>query len=244
LDKELKKQIKEDELVSVYQHAAAWWGGHRESARLTLGVVAVIVAVAGGLALYQSRRNEAAALAFADAFETMQATVTSALPAGADKPVGLSFATAEEKYKKAAAAFEGIDRRYPTLAVGRRAKYFGALARLELGDAAAAETALKELAARRDLKELEPTLARLALGDVYRRTGHLDQAIDAYRQFADDATVPFPRDYALMSLGGAQEEAKKPAEAKATYERLVQEFPASLYSPEARRRADFLGSAS
>jgi outer membrane protein assembly factor BamD (BamD/ComL family) len=244
VDKELKKQIREDELVTAYQKSAAWWVTHRESARLAVGIVALLAAAAAAVVFYQGQRNETAAKAFADAFEVMEAPVTSVLPPGADKPTGLSFATPEEKYKSAAAAFEGIDRRYPSLPLGRRAKYMGALARLEMGDAAAAESALKELAARRDLKELEPTLARLALGDLYRRTGRLDQAIEAYQQFAADTTVSFPRDYALLSLGETQEEAKKPGEAKASYERLVQEFPASVYSPEARRRADFLGSAS
>jgi tetratricopeptide (TPR) repeat protein len=128
--------------------------------------------------------------------------------------------------------------------VGQRARYLGAIARLELGETATAETVLKDLAARREAGALEPALARLALAELYRRVGQLDKAIEAYRQFAGDTTVPLPRDYALMSLGAAQEEAKKPAEARASYERLLQEFPASVYSAEARRRADFLGSAS
>jgi outer membrane protein assembly factor BamD (BamD/ComL family) len=244
LDKELKRQIKEDELVTVYQRAATYWGSHKDGLRLAIGVVVLVVAVVAGISFYQGRRTEAANLAFAEAFEVMKAPVIANLPAAADKPTGVHFATSEEKYKQAAAAFEGIDRRYPSLAVGRRAKYFGALARLELGDAAAAEASLKELAARKDLKELEPVLARLALADLYRRTGQLDKAIEAYQQFVGDPAVALPRDYALMSLGQTQEEAKKAKEARSSYERLVQEFPASLYAPEARRRADFLSSAS
>jgi TolA-binding protein len=118
------------------------------------------------------------------------------------------------------------------------------LARLELGDSATAETVLKDMAARREAGALEPALARLALAELNRRVGKLDQAIDAYQQFASDAAVPLPRDYALMGLGTAQEEASKPADARATYERLLQEFPASVYAPEARRRAEFLGPAS
>jgi outer membrane protein assembly factor BamD (BamD/ComL family) len=156
----------------------------------------------------------------------------------------LHFATAEEKYKKAAAAFEGIERRYPSLEAGQRAKYFGALSRIELRDFGAAEKVLKEMAVPREAGALEPALARLALAELYRRSGDLDKAIDAYRQYAGDTTVPTPRDYALMGLASAQEEAKKPAEARASYERLLEEFPASVYAPEARRRAEFLGARS
>lgn len=244
MDKELKKQIKEDEILSGVQHLAIWVGAHRDEVRLTAGIVVLLAVVGGGFAWYTSQRRQEANAAFAEAFEVMGASVTADQPAGSDKPAGLSFATAEEKYKKAAAAFEGIERRYPSLPVGQRARYLGAIARLELGETATAETVLKDLAARREAGALEPALARLALAELYRRGGQLDKAIEAYRQFAGDTTVPLPRDYALMSLGAAQEEAKKPAEARASYERLLQEFPASVYSAEARRRADFLGPAS
>jgi tetratricopeptide (TPR) repeat protein len=244
LDKGLKKHIKEDELVSGFQKLLAWGMSHRDEVRLTAGIVVVVAAVVGGVSYYTSHRRLEAGLAFAEAFEVMSAKVTSDLPAGADKPTGLSFATSEEKYKKAAAAFEGIGRRYPSLPVGQRALYFGALARLELGDTAAAETVLKDIAARREAGALEPAVARLALAELYRRGGQLDKAVESYRQFAGDTTVPMPRDYALMELASCQEEAKKPAEARASYERLLQEFPASVYAQEARRRAEFLASAS
>ena len=174
-------------------------------------------------------------------FEVFNAPVTAEQPPGSDKPSGLVFATADEKYKKAAAAFEGIERRYPSLALGQRAKYFGALSRIELREYTAAEKVLKEMAGQREAGALEPALARLALAELYRRSGDLAKAIEAYRQYAGDTTVPTPRDYALMGLASAQEEAKMPEEARASYERLLQEFPASVYAPEARRRAEFLG---
>ena len=244
MDKEIRKHIKEDEIVSGFQKLVVWAGSHKDEVRLTTGIVVVLAAVAGGVAFYTGQRQQEAALAFAEAFEVLSAPVTADQPAGADKPTGLAFATAEEKYKKAAAAFEGIERRYPSLPVGQRARYFGAIARLELGDSAAAETVLKDIAARREAGALEPALARLALADLYRRGGQLDKAIEGYRQFAGDTTVPLPRDYALMGLASAQEEAKKPGEARASYDRLLQEFPASVYAQEARRRSEFLASAS
>jgi TolA-binding protein len=244
LDRELKRQIKADEILSGVGKLMVWAGAHRDEVRLTTGIVVVLAAVTAGVVWFTSQRRQEAEQAFSEAFEVLGAPVTADLPAGAEKPTGLSFATSAEKYQKAAAAFEGIERRYPSLLVGQRARYFGALARLELGDSGTAETVLKDIAARREAGALEPALARLALAGLYRRGGQLDKAIEGYRQFAGDATVPLPRDYALMSLGEAQEEAKKPAEAKASYERLLQEFPASVYAQEARRRAEFLASAS
>jgi tetratricopeptide (TPR) repeat protein len=241
LDRELKKHIKEDELVTGFQKVMAWATSHRDEVRLSAGIVLVLAAVGAGVFYYTSHRRQEAALAFAEAFEVWNAPVTSEQPPGADKPTGLSFETADEKYKRAAAAFEGIDRRYSSLAVGRRAKYFGALSRIELRDFGAAEKVLKEMAAQREAGAIEPALARLALAELYRRSGELDKAMDAYRQYAGDATAEAPRDYALMGLASVQEEAKKPEDARASYERLLQEFPTSVYAPEARKRAEFLG---
>ena len=115
---------------------------------------------------------------------------------------------------------------------------------MEAGQATEAEKVLGQVAALRAPEALEPALARLALGELYRRSGKIDQAVDAFRQVVDDAQAPVPRDYALISLAATLEEAKRPTEARAAYERLGQDFPASVYAGEARRRAEFLQTAA
>ena len=47
-----------------------------------------------------------------------------------------------------------------------------------------------------------------------------------------------------MSLAGTLEDAKRLAEAVAAYKRLTEEFPASVYAGEARRKADYLQTAA
>jgi tetratricopeptide (TPR) repeat protein len=241
LDRELKKQIKEDEIVSGFQKAAGWASQHAHEVKLVGGIVLVVAAAAAAFGFYAGKRRQDAAAAFAEAFAVWKAPVVAELPPGSEPPPGLTFASAQEKYKKAAADFEGIARRYPTLPAGRRARYLGAVARIELGEFAAAESVLQELVATGEARALEPALARLALADLHRRSGQLEKAIEAYRQYASDPNGAAPRDYALLSLGATQEEANKPADARASYQRLLEEFPASVYAPEARRRAEHLG---
>ena len=165
------------------------------------------------------------------------------LPPGADKPAGLQFATAAEKYQKAAAAFDGVERRYGSLPAGRRARYYAALCRIELEDYAEAEKALDRLVAESDRSSLESGLARLTLADLHRRRGETDKAVAAYRQLVDDASLAVPRDHVLMSLAGTLEDARRVKEARASYRRLTEEFPASVFLSEARRRADDLQTA-
>lgn len=244
MKKELKQQIKRDEFVSGIELAASWAGTHRNELRIGLGV-AVVVAVAGAALVYvQGNRAREAETAFREAVTTYQAPITAEIPAGTDKPAGKVFATADEKYKAAAAAFDGVERRYGTLAVAERARYYAALCRIEMHQYPEAEKALRAVASQRDPARLEPSLARLALADLLRRQGQVDQAVDEYRTIAGDRTLPVPRDYAMMSLAATLEDAKRLSEAGAAYKRLTEEFPASVYAAEARRKAGFLQSAT
>lgn len=242
MKKELKKQIKRDELVTGVEHAASWVKAHEKEVRV--GVVAVVAlgALAFSVVALNRSRERAAEDAIAAALETFEAPVLSEQAPDAPKPAGIVFATADEKYRKAAAAFDGVERAYPSLAVGQRARYYGALARIELGDKAAAEKALGEVAALKG-DGLEPALARLALAGLQRRNGALDKAADAYKQLAEDPSFPLPRDHALMDLGSTLEQASRLGEAKAAYRRLIEEFPESVYAADARRRAEFLSTA-
>jgi hypothetical protein len=148
------------------------------------------------------------------------------------------FATAEEKYKTAAAAFEGVERRFGSSKTALRAKYYAALSRIELGQYPEAEKALRELQSQG--AGLEPELARVALANLYRRSGEVDKAVEAYRGLATNPSANMPRDFALLSAAQTLEDAKRWADARAAYRQVFEEFPASVYASEARARTEYL----
>jgi tetratricopeptide (TPR) repeat protein len=242
LKKELRQQIKQDEFASWLEQALAWVTSHRDEVRIGGGVALVLVAAFGALAYFQGQRTREANQAFEDAMAAFEAPVAAQLAPGADRPAGQVFATADEKYKTAAAAFEGVVRRFGSLDVGSRARYYGALCRFELGQYADAEKALKELQSGQG-KPLVSDLARLGLAQVYRRSGEVDKAVDAYRSIASDPQTTLPRDYALREMAGTLEDARRYADARQAYQELLQEFPASVYAGEARQRSEYLASA-
>src|SRR6266542_2734304 len=173
MKKEFKEQIKRDEFATGLKNAAEWARTHQHEVRIAIGVAVVVGTAAGGLAYVQGSRQREAERAFMEAVAIYEAPVASELAPGADKPTGPVFPSAEEKYKTAAAAFDGVERRHATLPVAVRAGY-----------------------------------------------------------------------YALMSLAATLEDAKRLAEAVAAYKRLTEEFPASVYAGEARRKADYLQTAA
>jgi hypothetical protein len=240
LKKELRDEMKQDEFASGLEQMVAWVAAHRDELRIGAGVAIVLLAAAGAVGYFQGQRAREADRAFREALSTYEAPVASELAAGGDQPSGQVFATADEKYKTAAAAFEGVDRRFGSSKVGLRARYYAALSRLDLGQHAEAEKALKEIQAQGG--GLEPELARLALADLFRRSGQVDKAVEAYRGLATNPSANMPRDFALLSAAQTLEDAKRWAEARAAYRQVVEDFPASVYAQEARARAEYLQS--
>jgi hypothetical protein len=238
LKKELREEIKQDEFASGLEKAVEWIAAHRDEVRIGAGVAVVLLAAVGAVAYFQGQRAREADRAFRDALTTFEAPVASELPPGAERPAGQVFATAEEKYKTAAAAFEGVERRFGSSKAGLRAKYYAALARIELGQYKEAEKALREIQSTG--AGLEPELARAALAGLYRRSGETDKAVEAYRGLATNPSANVPRDFALLSAAQTLEDAKRWAEARAAYRQVFEEFPASVYAADARARAEYL----
>jgi tetratricopeptide (TPR) repeat protein len=240
LKKELREEIKQDEFASGLEKTIEWVAAHRDEVRIGAGVVIVLLAAAGALGYFQGQRAREADQALRDALTTFEAPVASELAAGADRPTGQVFPTAEEKYKTAAAAFEGVERRFGSSKTGLRAKYYAALSRLELAQYPEAEKALKEVQSQG--AGLDAELARVALANLYRRSGQVDKAVEAYRGLATNPAANVPRDFALLSAAQTLEDAKRWAEARAAYRQVFEEFPASVYASEARTRAEYLQS--
>lgn len=238
MKKELKQQIKQDELRTGFEHAAGWVSSHRDEARVTVIALAVLALAAVGFGSYRSHRQASAEKAFDDALTIFHSPVAG--EPGAAQTGGTVYATAAEKHQKAAAAFAEVGKRYGSSASGRRARYYAALANLELGKTAEAEAELKALASE-DGDVLVRGLSRLALADLDRSNGRWDQAIEGYRKLVDDTGSAVPRDHALMRLASTLEEAQRTPDALSAYRRLTEEFPSSVYLTDAKTRMAYLG---
>jgi hypothetical protein len=240
LKKDLKRQIKQDEFLSGIEKVVKFFEAHKEEVRVTTIALVVVGALAWGFAYVQGRRTREASDALSEALVTFETPVAGQTPP-ADGAVNPPFPSADVKFKKAAAGFDGVARRYSTQPIALRARYYAALCRIELGDFDTARKDLEAIAAQKDGGGgLTSALARMALADLLKRRGHVEEAVEAYRALANDQGLPLPRDYALWNVATTLEEAGHPAEAAVAYRQLRDEFPSSVWATEAGRMASYL----
>jgi tetratricopeptide (TPR) repeat protein len=242
LKKTLKRQMKQDELVSSYAQVESWTRTHADEIKATAAGVLVVALAVGGLWYFRSHRAAAAAPGFDEAMEAFAAATTNSAP----KPGQPQQPAREETLRKALAAFEGVAGRYQSLPAGLRARYFAAVCRIDLGDIDPAQKELRDLATRTGgpSASLEAALARLALAGLARRQKQLGEAIQTYEAILADASTALPRDYVLFALAETLDEAGRVKEAAAAFRRLVDEQPQSAFASEARSRADYLKLAA
>ena len=130
---------------------------------------------------------------------------------------------------------------YPTLAQGIAARYQAAAALSTLGRTAEANAQYRQVMNLAG-DALYGQMARLGLAETHLTDGAYADAIEILEAESSSADSELPLDAVLMRLGSAYRLAGQPSEARGAFDRIVDDFPASPYGPEARREIEELGA--
>ncbi len=150
-----------------------------------------------------------------------------------------SFATERDRSKAALAKFTLAADAYPSTDAGIFARYQEASTLMALGSAADATTVYQQVIDRA-AGGLYGQMARLGLAEAQARAGRYDQAINTFKELAQRKDGPLPIDGILMQLGRTYRDAGKRSDAQQTFNRLVEEYPESPFTGEAKRELDSL----
>jgi tetratricopeptide (TPR) repeat protein len=180
----------------------------------------VVLGSVAAVKVYQERQSAAANAQLGAALKSFRAYVGGASP-DALGGGSQSFATPQEKYKKALAEFSDVATKYPHQKAGEIALYHAGVCQSELGDHAGAMKTLQRAAEASDRDVA--ALAKLALAGEMVNENKLPDAIKMYQQLADHPTTTVPRATALLAMADA-ERATRPAQAREIYERLQKEI--------------------
>jgi tetratricopeptide (TPR) repeat protein len=230
---ETRHQLKEDRFSRATIHAAeatAHWSAEHKNKLIMVSVV-VLLAIAAALGgwYYMGQQDQRASADLGQALRTLDTPVRPpGAPAQPDNP---SFASSTERAAEAHKQFQAIVGGYPHTHAGQFARYFLGLTSESVGDHAAAERELKDVASSRN-RELA-ALANFALASVYRNTARTKDAIDLYRKLIDKPTTTVGKVTAQMELAATYQASGQNLEAKRIYQEVQKQNPSSQASQAA-----------
>ena len=241
--REERHHLKENPLATGLAQFQAIMDRHGRT--LAAAVVLVVAGAlgAGGYFWWQQQRTDRAGALLADALLVLESDVAAPDPNMEDAAggeTGTAFGSEEAKLEAAVERLVSVADAYPSLRPGITARYEAAVGLVELGrpeEAAGHYQRVIDSAAG----HLHGTMARLGLAETHMLRGDYDGAVELLRRETEAVESDVPVDAVLMRLGRAYELAGQDADALATFTRVVEEFPFSVYSSEARRKADALG---
>jgi tetratricopeptide (TPR) repeat protein len=179
----------------------------------------------------------AAAITTEETQVTPPPAADGATPAPAQ--TGTTFSTERERREAALAKYKAAADEYPSTNAGRMARFRQADLHMALGQPKEAAAAYQQVVEAAGDGVLGQT-ARLGLAEAYAHAGDYERAISSYKEAAARTDGPVPVEGVLMQLARTYRSAGKTADAEQTFNRVVEEFPESPLSAEARRELDLL----
>ena len=236
-----RHRLKENEVASWFVRLTETYEANKQQITVGLVAVAVIVAAVVGFVMWRGQTSSQAAAMLADAITAERAPIAPApapAPAAgattpAPAPAG-SYPTEKARDEAALAKFMAVADAYPSSDAGIAARYHAAAMLVALGRHPEAQQRYQEVMDRAGTS-VYGQMAKLGKADAEVAAGKFDGAIAVYKELSADKDGPLPVDGILMQLGRACDAAGKAGDARQAFKRIVDEFPQSPYSAEAKR---------
>jgi TolA-binding protein len=220
-----RHQLKEDRFsratINAAERTVHWTVEHKS--RLTIAAV-VLVIVVGALVggwYYLNQLDQKASVELGLAVRTLNTPLRpEGVPPEPDYP---SFGSLKERSTAAHKQFQQITDKYPHTHSADIARYFLGLTSTQLGDNAAAEKELRNVASSNN--DDLAALAKFALASVYRNTNRNREAIDLYKKLIDKPAATVGKVTAQMELAATYQADNQPDEAKRIYQQVQKDNP-------------------
>ena len=221
-----RKQLKRNELAETMGRTVDYVSHHRRGVTEGIVAAAVVAALVAGFFLFRAYRENQAGRELSAGLAALDTPL-----AGQPAAVGAAktFLNADDRDKEAVTHLaRAAD--HPGTAAGRAANLILA-ARGKTSNAAdvfarAAREGKAEVAASAELDA-----ARLLASQ-----GKKNEAIDRLKRAIESPSSPAPKDSLLFALGEIYEESGSASDARATFQRLITDYPNSPYRNDARQK--------
>jgi hypothetical protein len=211
----------------------------QEITTAVIAVVAVLVAV-GGFFAYRASRDGKATTLLASALAVAEAPVVAppAAAPGSAPPIQQpgTYRTDRERAEAALPHLQAAADAYPGTEAGITARFRLAATLAELGRSSEAEQRYQEVVNKTSSRDIYHYTAQLGVGEARLAQGKAADAMAAFQALATDTNSNLPADGVLMQVGRAALVAGKKDDASRAFNRVVEEFPQSLYVTEAKEK--------
>jgi TolA-binding protein len=247
-----RRHLKENELAHVIDHGLGLLGTNRRSALAIVVILVIVGGALGGYFYWRSSTNARAEALLGESMTIMESPVTEPpAPSAAGQPAPPppapqpgAYATEKAKFEAALTKFLAAANAYPKTNAGISARYQAAGVLVLLGRPEEAATRFEEVMDAAGQNSVYYEMARLGKVNALAQAKRFDEAIKAYTDLSNNKESTVPPDAMLMQLGRTYLMAGKPQEARTTFRRLLDEYPASPFAAEAKREVDNLTSTS
>jgi TolA-binding protein len=233
-----RHHLKENEIKRFALQARETMEARRREVTAAIVALVVIAVAAIGYLAWRERVQSRAHALLAEALAVQSARVGPPAAPGTPSP-SLSFPTERERAQAVVTKFKVVADAYPSTDAGLFARYQEGAAYMTLHNPASAGAAYQEVIQRAG-NGIFGQMARLGLAEAQARSGQYDQAINTYKEMSQRKDGPLPIDAILMQLGRTYLDAGKRAEAQQTFTRLVEEYPESPFTGDAKKELDGL----
>jgi TolA-binding protein len=233
-----RHHLKENELGKLARQARETVETRRTETTAIASAVVVVAALALGYLGWRQHVQTKAHGLLAEAMAVQDARVGPP-PAPGTPSAGLYFPTERERAQAALTKFKIAADAYPSTDAGIYARYQEGATSLALGTTPGAIAAYQQV-----IKEsgdgFYGQMGRLGLAEAQARAGQYDTAINTFKELAQRKDGPLPVDGILMQLGRTYLQAGKRSDAQQTFNRLVEEYPESPFTGDARKEIETL----
>jgi TolA-binding protein len=233
-----RHHLKENELGRLTRQARETVGARRTETTAIIAAVVVVGAIAIGFFGWREHVQSQAHGLLAQAMAVQDARVGPP-PAPGTPSAGLYFPTERERSQAALTKFKTAADAYPSTDAGIYARYQEGATSLALGSTPGAIAAYEQVI-KQDGDGFYGQMARLGLAEAQARAGQYDTAINTFKEMSQRKDGPLPVDGILMQLGRTYLQAGKRADAQQTFNKLVEEYPESPFTGDARKEVETL----
>jgi tetratricopeptide (TPR) repeat protein len=222
-----RQEMKRNDLAETVNRALAYVSGHRKGAFQLGAIVVGVGVVVGGFFLFRTLQERAAGRALSRALTILEEPIAGEQPAGTTA----KFASATERRAAAVDALKEAAAHGSTPS-GRAAQVILAA---DGSEKPGESLPVFEKAARR-VGSATAAAAEIDAARLLAAQGKTSEAIDRLKRAIESSASAAPKDALLFALAGIYEQTGATADARATYQRLIADYPNSPYRADARQK--------